>query len=195
MSPELTLKRLRLETDRTLRTRSFIARALRDDLPDAAYAELLAQLNGLLEVLGDRELEPIAWHDIEAIGRGQDGSQPGRTPCASVRLFGAAESQYRRLICSADALDVGLTVLGTSWTREAQRVLERRFDDLSFLGQLGERGQRSMARLTQRLEDSGSDRGLLNAFAELTRGALLGLTEDLDSQWPAFVAMSPILKG
>lgn len=197
MSPELSLKRLRLETDRTLRTRSFISRALRDDLPDQAHAQLLAQLKALLGVLGEEaELELLAQRDIEALGCGEDGPYPAPLPGPAVRLFGAAEPQFRTLLPASLALDIGLTVLGTSWIAETRSVLERRSAPCAFLGALSDRGPQSLARLSHHLHHNAArERGLVTAFAELTRGALLGISDDLDSEWPAFLAMSPILKG
>lgn len=193
MKPLVTLRRLRLEVDRTIRTRSFFARAIRDELADEAYAELLVQLAGLLRALGsvDQEMSQLALEDLESLGCPETP-----LPCPAVRLFGAAEPQFRVLIPPGTDLDVGLTVIGTSWTLDAIQAMRSKSRRASaFLAELGARGPHSVNRLAQRLERSGGDPGLVCAYAELARGALLGIAEDLEQRWPANVFVGPIMRG
>src|SRR5207249_1216802 len=81
MSAILPIQRVRLELDHTLRTRSFIARAIQGCLDDAALGDLGAQLASLVstvtESVGDTPPVVVAPKDA------------GR-PCAAVRVFGIA---------------------------------------------------------------------------------------------------------
>ena len=185
------LKRLRLETDRTMRTRAFIARAIRDEVPPEAYGELVTQLGLLVDAVGGggSELASLARQDLEELGQ--------RRPTLArafpaVRLFSSARAQYRKLVPLDVEEAAGLAVLGTSWTRDAEEGISRHSRrPRAFLGALGARGRDSLDRLIELLEAGSTDPQLVYAFAELARGALLGIANDLDSRWPVqLVVMS-----
>ena len=66
----LPLKRLRLELDRTIRTRSFFGRALRGALEEDEYVDLVAQFGALLHLAGGaaaRDLTELTVQDLAAL--------------------------------------------------------------------------------------------------------------------------------
>ena len=199
MTPLLTMKRLRLEVDRTLRTRTFFSHALRDELEDEAYADLLAQLGHLIESLGEeegRDLAAAAERDRERLSHKARRRAEQEQRCAATRLFDAARSQSWTCLPEGVALDAGLAVLGTSWTLDAEESITRRSGRAcEFLGELGAQGPRSLERLTGLLDPSRPEAQVVCAFAELTRGALLGVATELDSRWPSCFYLDHLLEA
>lgn len=198
MTPLLAMKRLRLEVDRTLRTRTFFSHALRDELDDEAYADLLDQLGQLVELLGEDEAQDLAAaaeRDRARLG-GKGRRRAAHDPCAATRLFDAARTSSRSCLPEGAALDAGLAVLGTSWTLDAEESISRRSGRAcEFLGELGAQGPRSLDRLTGLLDPSRSEAQLVCAFAEMTRGALLGVANELDSRWPSCFYLGQLLEA
>jgi hypothetical protein len=86
------------------------------------------------------------------------------------------------------ASDAGLAIVGTSWAREASDSLRSAGFSAKFLAELALRGSPSFDRLHASVTSGELDPQHLYAFAELTRGALLGLATYLDSTWPTPVA-------
>lgn len=188
MTGSLPFLRTRMELDRTLRHRSFFARAVAGRLTSREYVDLLVQLATLAEGLDPAcNLTDLARSDAAGLGF-PAVELPGAARCPSAGLL-------RRAVRGAsDALelstaDVGFAVLATSWTREALEQLERRFPDaLAVMSELALRGARSLARVERDLSDPARDPRELYVFAELVRGALLGLAAHLEFTWPAPVA-------
>lgn len=184
--PDVVLKQLRLETDRLVRERPFFARAVRGWLPPEEYSDLLSQLVGLTYGVGraaGEELLGAASRDLDVLWRGHD--LPRSAPCPAVCLF---SDRWAAGPLPGDlALDVGLTVMGTSWSEEAARRLAARYPGATtFLGRLGRLGRQRLRPIEARL--LGPDRPFqahVVALAELTRGALLGLAAHLEGAWPA----------
>src|SRR6185295_4594048 len=109
MSPIVPIHRVRLELDRMLRARPFIARAIRGKLPDAALRDLVAQLGALVTTtVGDGE---AARSDTALALR-----ETPESPCVAIRIFGTAVRSQRPFLDEAIAHDVLLAVMGTSWT-------------------------------------------------------------------------------
>lgn len=188
MTGTLPFLRTRLELDRTLRHRSFFARAVAGRLTPLEYVDLLVQLATLAEGLDPAcNLVDVARSD--AAGLGYPAVQlPGPDRCASAGLLRRAVSGASDELELSSA-DVGFAVLATSWTREAMAQLQRRFPDaLGVLTELAARGASSLARVERDLSDPARDPRELYVFAELVRGALLGLAAHLEFTWPAPVA-------
>lgn len=182
----LPLKRLRLELDRTVRTRDFFARAVTGRLAAREYHDLLQQLGWLIEAL-TRGSQP----DLQALGRADsdrlashDARALPRKPCPAVRL--ASEAARSDVVCVADlAADACVVVLGTSWTSDAGESLSHAFPGATrLLEELAGRSRGCLARLTERLREATHDAQSVYAFAELARGSLLGLATYLDVAWP-----------
>ncbi|MCO5165129.1 MAG: hypothetical protein M9894_02020 [Planctomycetes bacterium] len=183
----LPLRRLRLELDRTLRSRAFFARAAAGRLDRAEYLDLVDQLAALIAALGagrPAELLTLARADLEAL---QEAASRPRRPCASIDLVAAA----LRAEAPRDwAPDVALSVVGTSWAADAEPPLAERFPRATrLLGDLARRSRGSVDRVAAWLVGAERDELLrVYAFSELARGALLGLATHLDLSWPAPVA-------
>jgi len=159
--------RLRLETDRLVRSRAFIGRALGGYLERSAYAELLAGLSALVPA----DLRSLAQHDLEQL----DSAHPQAEPLALgfyQRALG--RSRARRRVASS----ASLAVIGTSWTGEAAERLQSRYPNAtSFLDQLSWRGSGELDDLSRRGDEAV-------ALAELARGAFFGLIAELEIAWP-----------
>lgn len=165
--------RLRLELDRTLRGRPFVARAVRGMLTAEEYGALLRQLAALAATDGD--LRGLARADAAALG------QPAEGPvCPAVRWLAAAAPEVPRVRSAA----ARLAVAGTSWSTEAAAALAQTHPGASrFLDALAARSAQSAGRLDRWLARDGAEE--LLAYAELARGAVLALAAQLDLAWPA----------
>lgn len=182
----LPIRRLRLEVDRTLRSRDFFARAVTGRLRAREYVDLIDQLVWLVEALTrgeEAQLPQLGHADLASLPahRPRGG---GAAPCPAVRL--AREATGSDVIGVEDwTSDTCVAVLGTSWTSDACESLSRSFPGTtSFLSELTDRSRMSMQRLGQRLSRAGQDAQPVYAFAELARGSLLGLATYLDTSWP-----------
>jgi hypothetical protein len=92
-------------------------------------------------------------------------------------------------LTSALAFDVCVAVVGTSWIRDStERLLQRWPRASSLMEEVALRGGGSLSRIRSSLEDSSPRAHDVYAFAELTRGAFLGLATHLDLTWPAPIA-------
>ena len=174
------LLRARLELDRTLRRRELIARALLGELRPQEYAELLLWLTGLLRLsAAPRELVASARADVREL---EAQREPGSEP--------RALELYARLVDPDNSALAGLVMtalLGTSWTDDAAEALALRYQrDQRFLSSLSTHGYAALRRLASEPFCSAE----LNAFTELSRGAILGLVTQLEASWPA-----PIYQG
>ncbi len=163
---------LRLELDRTLRGRPFVARAVRGLLSAEEYGDLLRQLAGL--VAGEVDLRRLARADAAAVGQPAHG-----VVSPAVRWLRAAAPEMP----AAQAAAARLAVAGTSWTADAADRLGAAYPGAArFLDALAERSGTSAGRVDGWLEQDGE--GRLLAYAELARGAVLALTTHLDVAWP-----------
>lgn len=166
-----SLLRIRLETDRLLRARPLIARALAGYLERPAYADLVTWVGEL--VPGD--LRQLAAADLAELGL--ERRAPG--PEAITHLYRRALGRARRRQELGGA--AALVALGTSWTSEAAESLGARFFGATQLfEELAARGPDALDALPQR---AASDEAL--ALVELARGALLGVVSQLELAWPA----------
>jgi hypothetical protein len=159
--------RLRLETDRLVRSRAFIGRALGGYLERSAYAELL----GALSLLVPADLHALARSDLGELDLDQPQAQP-LTLSLYQRALG--RSRARQRLASA----AGLAVIGTSWTGEAGERLQVRYPNAtSFLDQLSWRGSGEIEALSRRGDEA-------IALGELARGAFFGAIAELEIAWP-----------
>jgi hypothetical protein len=184
--------RTRLELDRALRARGFIARAIRGRLGADEYADLIAQLASLvLAGAHDRaaELVDCAANDLVALSGGATAPLAARREaCFAVTLFAGAAASRAQALASDSALDIVVAVVGTSWLRDSARRSDERWPHAaSFLHAIAARSRAALVRLA-RLDRHAEERHGVYAFAELTRGALLGLATYLDLTWPAPIA-------
>jgi len=172
--------RLRLELDRTLRTRPFVSRSFRGALSPGAYRDLVAQLAALAEPSGDRSLARAAVSEL--------GAPPHPEPCAATALFKGAILEAG--ICPRVAGPPLLAAIGTSWLLKASQgsgSLRRG----EFLEELYARGKSSLERLRHELAGNADES---YALAELARGAMLGVATYLELAWPppvVHVELSP----
>lgn len=178
----LPIQRLRLELDRTLRSRAFFARAVEGRLSPAEYADLLVQLSSLIDALDGP-------HATDLVELGREDARDvvaGGAPCAPchvVSLVGCAAR--RRRAFTRETSDLSLAVLGTSWTADAAVALSSPFcGSTRLLSALSIRAQDGTARLLDSLTSNVTEVQPLYACAELMRGALLGLATYLDAAWP-----------
>jgi hypothetical protein len=183
----LPIQRLRLETDRMLRSRAFFARAVVGRLHDGEYAALLNQLMALVHAIA-----PERAHELVALGRDDVGlleREPGEAddpPCPTIGLVkGAMQERLPRLTRSA-AHDLVLVVVGTSWVVDAARTLARPFPrSTRLLRRLAAQSATSLERLTPALSAPTEEVQDHFAFAEFMRGSMLGVSTYLDARWPA----------
>ncbi len=182
----LPIKRVRLELDRTLRTRKFFARAVTGRLVAREYHDLLDQLGWLIEALtrgSHPELPALGRADADDLAVG-----PARglsaAPCPAVRLASAV-TRDDVIDLREVSVDACVAVLGTSWTSDAGESLSRTFPGATrLLDELADRSRGSLLRVTDRLTCATHDPHAVYAFAELARGAVLGLATYLDLTWP-----------
>lgn len=177
----LPIQRLRLELDRTLRTRAFFARAVEGRLEATEYADLLVQLSSLIEALDGQRAA-----DLVRLGR-KDAREvvAGGAPPPPCHLIGLVRGATRRHHAKLVTIDLSLAVVGTSWTADAAAALSDTFPGSTrLLCALSIRAQDGTARLMQSLASNATDAQPLYACAELMRGALLGLATYLDATWP-----------
>lgn len=181
----IPLQRLRLEVDRSLRGRAFFARTVTGHLHASEYVELLAQLCHLLDALTcglARELVQFGEQDVAALAVRHALPAPG--PCQTVRLLSRARQPQPRPspVSQRLAYDLAVAVTGTSWTIDAVDRLTPVFPSaMRLLTALSTRAPAALSRAARRDADAHA----LVAFAELARGALLGLAAHLDLTWPA----------
>jgi hypothetical protein len=169
-NPVLPLMRLRLELDRTLRTRPFVSRSFRGALSREAYRDLVAQLAALAEPSGDEGLARAALSEL--------GAAPHPDPCIAAVLFkGAIVAAGMSAAVAGPPI---LAAIGTSWlSTAAQGSGSARRG--GFLEELYSRGKSSLERLRSELPGEAEQ---AYALAELTRGAMLGVATYLDEAWP-----------
>lgn len=186
--PLLHLRRVRLELDRTVRLHSFFARAIRGDLARPAYMDLLLHLGELVRgITGGlaTDLAHLAQRDREKLEAARR-SRRERTACGPSRHFEVAALDYTRCLSPELAYHTCLAVLGTSWACEAaERLAPSTARATSFLAALGAQGPKSVSYFSSEVAPGSDDSLHACAFAELSRGALLGLATYLDSAWPA----------
>jgi hypothetical protein len=182
----LPIRRLRLELDRTLRTRAFFLRALQGRLDRREYLDLLGQLTWLVEGLTfghGLDLTLLGHADARDVAP----SAPLPLPCPAIRLLPSIGGALR--VSDELACDACLAVLGTSWTADAADRLGGTFPRATrLLAALSDRSRASVDRLGARLTKPIEDPQPVYALAELARGSLLGLATYLDSAWPTPVA-------
>lgn len=166
-----SLLRIRLETDRLLRGRPLIARAVSGYLELPAYADLIAWLGALLP----DDLPALAASDLERIG-----AQP--LPPSSESSAGLYQRALGRAHARRQAAGVAaLVALGTSWSSEAADSLAPRFSGATqLLEQLAWRGPEALETVRDRAAP-----GEILALVELARGAFLGVISQLELAWPA----------
>jgi hypothetical protein len=169
-NPVLPLMRLRLELDKTLRTRQFVSRSFRGGLLPDSYLDLVSQLAALAEPSGDETLLDSAASEL--------GTSPP-APCFAARLFQGAIRAAG--LPTEDVAPSILAALGTSWLISASngcRAVRRG----TFLEELCNRGHTSLLLLQRELRAEEADR--VHAIAEIARGAMLGVATYLDETWP-----------
>ncbi|MBL4845619.1 MAG: hypothetical protein JKY65_08845 [Planctomycetes bacterium] len=163
-----SLLRLRLETDRLLRSRALISRALGGHLERSAYADLIAYTACFLPA----DLKAIAARDLLNLG----AADPERPEFLVLQLYERAlgwSQARRRLACSTS-----VAVIGTCWTGEAAERLKGPYPDAtSLFDQLSWRG-------SGELDGIKAQGGEVLALAELARGAFLGVIAQLEITWP-----------
>jgi hypothetical protein len=182
----LPLQRIRLELDRALRARPFFARAVRGSLAPSAYRELVASFRSLVRAVSfrhGRDLDARATRDLQLLSAWSDEGSSGPR-CDVHEHFSAVGRSYAKCLGEDLTFDIALSVFGTSWARETASRLGRRLP-VSLLSEIGTRGPRSLDDLALRLDGCDETSAHAFAFAELVRGALLGIAAGLDARWPA----------
>jgi hypothetical protein len=194
MISTIPLHRIRLELDQALRRRAFFARALRGDLGESAYGDLVIELSALLSAIDGplaRDLEALATKDLRRlrpVARGACSS------CMTPGHFRAVGEAYAERLERIDAHDVSIAIFGSSWTRDAApRIARRHHGAVRFLRELGRLGPIRFAALRERVESGLVETPHLYSFAEVARGALLGAASYLESIWPAPVVTGEIV--
>jgi hypothetical protein len=181
----LPLHRIRLELDRSLRTRAFFVRAIRGELGDDEYRDLIDAVSSLtLAAAGDATtgLAEGAVCDLENLG----GCRRAARPCSAVTHFREAARTYATCLDGPRALDVMLALFGSSWSRDASRRLKTRHPrSVSFLTQLGRIGPERFTRVAGALATGALDPDHAYPFAEMARGALFAVATSLECTWPA----------
>jgi sugar phosphate isomerase/epimerase len=189
----LPLRRVRVEVERTLRTRPFFACAIRGALPNEAYVELLTQVGALVSAVSMKEatdMLELAGRDCLELSPSRRERSPSPAILAANRIFDADEAWFE--LAGKVPADVGLLVLGTSWTRDVNKHLSRHLGRRrSFLGELAERSAESLQALEASRSTWVSRSQDVYAFAELTRGALLGVATYLESTWQVRPFLGP----
>lgn len=188
MKGTLPLLRTRLELDRGLRQRSFFARALNGELTRWEYRDLLTQLHALAGSVdpSNDELNAAARSDAAALGGGSADDPGAPDVCVAARMLGHASRDGAPELC---ARDVTMAVLGTSWTADASARLGDHFPAATgLLSLLRARGAQSLRELERALEADDLDPRATYVFAEMVRGAFLGLATHLETTWPAPVS-------
>lgn len=169
--------RVRIELDRTLRSRAFFARTVAGELTPPEYADLLWQLGTFSAVGSGRS----AHRRLAAADVARVGARPAwrRRACVSVRLLGRALSspQLPRAV-TRRALD---SVLTTSWLEDSLHALGPRFAGATRLLEAVRAGRSEPTGATSHDE-------CLAGVTELCAGAWLGVAAYLDRRWPAPIA-------
>ncbi len=192
MDPLLPIRRLRIELDRTLRSRAFFSRAARGRLLRGEYLDLIVQLSGLLRALATHRLGDLAAlgeADVAELTAGPGGLRPAAESPA-IRLASTLRDVGERPEWSDD---VAVALLGTAWTGEALEELQGAFPGTRrLLSALVGLAPASLDRLHRRLDVAVGEQQGVYALAELGRGALLGVATYLDGVWPAPIAVLSI---
>lgn len=191
------LRRIRLELDRSLRVRPFFARAMRDELSDLAYAHLVRDLAALVQAISNErsaDLVGLARTDELALGVAVP-SEPAPV-IESARAIALAPAGRVVQLSDEVLTDVCLAILGTSWARDAAECMARRSRrSRSFLRGLSGEGTAALSRLEAGTPSWIEASPYVYSFAELARGALLGLATWLDSAWPVPIHMTTLIEG
>lgn len=195
MSTSTLFLRLRFELDATLRGRAFVARALRGRLVAGEYAELVGQLGALFasfEPGSAADLAGLALADAASVGAGRVVSDTFAAPCDAVRfLRRVVQSECARRLDPRAALEASVAVVATSWLSEAASQLRPRFPGAtSFLDALGGGSIACLDRLERRVAAEPELTPVLQAFAELERGTVLGVEAHLHFRFPP-----PVVSG
>ncbi|MGE0709803.1 MAG: hypothetical protein AB7N76_24720 [Planctomycetota bacterium] len=179
------LSRARLELDRTLRCRSFVARALSGFLQPEEYHALIRHALALLqESQVDDALVAAAQLDLDHTLTAPTG------PVRVAKLYGRAVGRSPRRARLAGL--VANALLGTSWVDDAHQALEARYGPATrFLSLLGQTGRAALIQISRERPPSSE----LHALTELTRGAVLGLITHLEDAHPAPLCQAFELRG
>jgi len=189
VDPLLPIRRLRIELDRTLRSRAFFSRASRGRLVRGEYLDLIVQLSGLVRALATPRLGDLAAlgaADVAELTAGP-GAPQATAESPAIRLASTLGGSGERPEWSDD---VALALLGTAWAGEALEELRGAFPEARrLLSALVGQAPGSLERLHRRLALAVSEQQQhMYALAELGRGALLGVATYLDGTWPAPIA-------
>jgi hypothetical protein len=170
----LPLQRVRLELDRMIRERLFFARVIGGRIEEPAYRDLLVQLSGLIDAFADEHAPRL------------ERGRAIKARCAAATLFRATARRYGEVLTPALATEIGLAILTTSWLEDATRRLSSRPAlDTAYLETLVHCGRSSYGLVRERFSCDAIDAQHAYGFAELVRGAFLGVAAYLDSTWPA----------
>lgn len=183
------IKRAQLEVDRTLRSRSFFARALGGYLEPPEYADLLSQLGGLAVITAGPSGDRLGrCHQQDLIEFEYGG--PASPDCPTLTLMKAACRSWERFLTPEERRAASVGMLGTSWTLEACERLGERFDGATtLLQELGSQGPTSVQALSRRAKPFRPE---VLAAAELVGGALLSIATYLETRWPAPISLISI---
>jgi predicted RNA binding protein YcfA (HicA-like mRNA interferase family) len=184
VSAPLYLLQVRMELDRMLRARPFFSRAVRGDLQPLEYRDLVAQLGFLVTALPGSHVRLANLADGDLLTLPHEEDDPGLPrACLALRLLADTVARHDD---RAQANTVCVGVLGTSWTADAAQHLEVRYPGgATLLRHLSHAGSACVEQLRWTQRPPHSTRVDVATFAELTRGALLGLAAYLDSSWAA----------
>lgn len=179
MTKLFSLRRARLELDRTLRGRAFIARALRGRLQPPEYMALIDQAHRLLLTSGDASLDAAAQSDLARLLQ-LSGPLATGSEAAALELYSSLLGDDLHLRRAGGLIACAL--FGTTWTEQAAAALERRYGAATqLISSLGEVGLDAMDELKSKPPRPRD----LYALTELTRGAVLGVVTHLEAAWPA----------
>jgi len=184
----ISLHRIRLELDRQLRAHAFFARALRGDLGSLPYADFLVEMSALVGAI-DHD-QGIEFESLASIDLRRLGAPSNRGECTAARHLNALGRSYDGCLARQDIVDLTLAMFGSSWTRDACEPLARSHPDaVGFLSELGRQGPLRFAAVKARIEQGCLEVRHAFTYAEVARGALLGVASYLDSIWPAPVVV------
>lgn len=171
------VQRIRLELDRMIRERCFFARVIGGRIEETPYRDLLFQLSGLIDAFADEQAPRYVPPRSRLFPR---------EVCAPAALFRATALHYGEVLTPAVTTEIGVAILSTSWIVDAARRLSSRSSfDTSYLEALRAGGRESYRNLHERFIANAVDIEHAYGFAELVRGAFLGVAAYLDSAWPA----------
>jgi len=191
----LTLKRVRLELDRALRSRAFFSRATRGLLEPLELLDLETQLGTLLERAGGElaaDSLRLIQQDRTALQRADSlpFQEPGPAPVLLVIHSLLRENWTEAFSPPELTYWVSVALTGTSWSRDAALALDERLGGgAEFLYALSRLGPHAARVLERGLEGSSLRCEQVHAAVELARGVVLGLAAHLDEAWPVRVAL------